>query len=146
MVIVRKDLIHTPSSTNSPIVMDWRTFKDSTGPTPNIFSIYLTSLNLHQMIQNGGLQYYHCNSLEKSTLVYKYIDTSNGFYTNKIPEKHRSRTNITFCVHDSESLRKSLHKYKNNGFIGIVHTNKTRTKVVGYRCIIVCSYIKYKNS
>ena len=102
--------------------MDWAPYLNLTGPTPSIMSIYITGLNVKRMIERGGLQYYDDLSLAKSNLFYQYIDNSNGFYVNNIPKQHRSRTNITFSVKDSQNISSLFtNKAKLNGFIGTAH-------------------------
>jgi len=107
---------------NIPRVMDWYYFINKIGPTPNIFSIYITYINIQNMINNGGIEYYHNLSLQKSELFYNYIDSSQGFYTNFVSPQNRSRTNINFLVNNSENISKEfVEKAKQNGFIGLEH-------------------------
>lgn len=74
------------------------------------------------MINNGGIEYYHNLSLQKSELFYNYIDSSQGFYTNFVSPQYRSRTNINFLVNNSENISKEfVEKAKQNGFIGLEH-------------------------
>lgn len=47
---------------------------------------------------NGGIKAMYENSLEKSELLYKRIDQSNGFYCCSIEKSFRSRINITFRI------------------------------------------------
>ena len=100
-VIVHRPLLQTKNSHSIPIVFDWKPFLENTGPTPPAFSIYVTHLNVHRMLERGGLEFYHTYSKQKSIIVYEYIDNSLGFYKNHIPKQHRSITNITFSVNDS---------------------------------------------
>tara|TARA_B100001175_G_scaffold262860_1_gene232368 strand:- start:2017 stop:3117 length:1101 start_codon:yes stop_codon:yes gene_type:complete len=125
LIIANKELLSNQNcgtNENIPIVMDWRPSLNLTGPTPSIMSIYMTGLNVKRMIERGGLQYYDNLSIVKSNLFYEYIDNSNGFYFNNIPKQHRSRTNITFSVKDSQNISSLFtNKAKLNGFIGTAH-------------------------
>ena len=60
LIIVNKQLFkNIPIYPNTPIVMDWNIFYNNTTPTPSIFSIYLTLLNIKLMNNKGGIIYYH---------------------------------------------------------------------------------------
>jgi phosphoserine aminotransferase len=48
--------------------------------------------------RQGGLKAMNQLSDKKSTLVYELIDQSNGFYTNVIDRKYRSRVNIPLRI------------------------------------------------
>lgn len=113
LVILNKDIINSSefkNVSNIPTVMDWRLVLSNKAPTPNTFSIYFTYLNIKEMINNGGLDFYDSYNIKKSKLLYDYIDKSD-FYTNNILMKNRSRSNIVFNVNDSELCAKRFIKF-----------------------------------
>lgn len=44
------------------------------------------------------------NAAKRSSLLYDYIDNSEGFYSNNVQPKYRSRMNIPFRVNNDEKL------------------------------------------
>lgn len=116
------DLTLGTPNPKAPIAMDWYYFSNKLGPTPCIFSIYITYVNIRNMINKGGIDYYHKQNLLKSDLLYKYLDSSEGFYQNMTNPKNRSRTNINFLVDNSQDISKEfVEKAKQNGIIGLEH-------------------------
>ena len=46
------------------------------------------------------------NAIERSNLFYNYIDSTDGYYSNKVEARYRSRMNIPFRICDNEELEK----------------------------------------
>lgn len=85
MTIVREDLLGHKAQ-DTPILADWLEFENSPDTyynTPSIWPMYITGLNVSFMNQNGGLDYYKLLARQRSTMLYDFIDNSNGFYTMK---------------------------------------------------------------
>jgi phosphoserine aminotransferase len=92
--IIRRDLFGQCRK-DAPFMCDWTKFKDQyLHTTPAILPIYMCGLNVEHMLNKGGVEYYENLAVERSTLFYRFIDSSNGFYRNHVPEKFRSRMNI----------------------------------------------------
>ncbi|KNZ53258.1 hypothetical protein VP01_329g3 [Puccinia sorghi] len=105
LVLVRKNLIPHNLDLAVPLgglrVPDLLCYKHSADHrslynTPPIFSIYVASLVLRHLIQQGGIQTIQEINLQKSLAVYHAIDSSQGFYFNSILPDARSRINIVF--------------------------------------------------
>jgi phosphoserine aminotransferase len=60
-------------------------------------------LNLAHMNKNG-LQYYIDLAEKRSSLLYNYIDGSEGYYSNAVDPRYRSRTNIPFRIKSDDKL------------------------------------------
>ena len=105
IVVVREDYIgHQRADT--PTMLSWQAFRDAPNQfynTPACYSIYVMGLNLALMKANG-LQYYTKLASQKSKMLYDFIDGSEGFYSNDVDVKYRSRTNIPFRIRGDEKL------------------------------------------
>ena len=108
---MRNDLIgHQRKDT--PCIFDWATFKKAPNKlhnTPACGPIYIMGLNLAHMNKNG-LQHYIDLADKRSQLLYSYIDGSEGYYTNPVDPRYRSRTNIPFRVKSDEKLEAKFLK------------------------------------
>ena len=109
LVIVREDLIGhalpiTPTGFDYKIVAD----NESMYNTPPTYAWYLAGL-VFQWIKRqregnlAGLAAIEARNIAKATLLYDFIDASNGFYMNKVAVNARSRMNAPFFLQD-ESL------------------------------------------
>ena len=116
---MRDDLIgHQRADT--PILFDWKIFKDAPTKffnTPSCWPIYVMGLNLAHM-NAKGLEYYTELANKRSSMLYDYIDNSEGYYTNPVEVKYRSRTNIPFRVKKDDKLEtKFLAEAQKEGLI-----------------------------
>ena len=105
-VIARNDLIPGHRS-DTPLLCDWETFSKASNTfqnTPSCWTIYMCGLNLAYMIEQGGIPAFQAKAVEKSTLLYNYIDGSEGYYVNNVQARYRSRINIPFRICNSEEL------------------------------------------
>lgn len=105
VVIVREDLIEDgPAIPSCPTYMDYRTQaeKGSMLNTPNTFGIYLCGKVYRWIEEQGGLEAMRERNLEKSGLLYDFLDHSKVFHGHAQPES-RSISNVTFRT-NSEKL------------------------------------------
>jgi len=58
----------------------------------------VTGLNIDHMNKNGGLDHYIQLADQRSKILYEYIDNSDGFYTNSVDQKFRSKINVPFRI------------------------------------------------
>ena len=62
----------------------------------------------------------YARSLARSAPIYEYIDKSNGFYTNNVEARYRSRVNITFRIRNNPSLEaKFVKEGEEAGLLGL---------------------------
>jgi phosphoserine aminotransferase len=109
IVIVREDLLgHSLKIT--PTMCDWKTQADNNSlyNTPPCFSIYMCGLYFDYMKRHGGLEAFHTQAIQKAGLVYDVISASNGFYSNPVDPRYRSKMNIPFLIKGGESLEKKF--------------------------------------
>ncbi|KAM4615906.1 phosphoserine aminotransferase [Polymixia lowei] len=99
VVIVREDLLGHASK-ECPIVLDYKVQagNNSLYNTPPCFSIYIMSLVLEWIKNNGGTVAMETLNKQKSSLIYDLINASNGFYTCPVDKACRSRMNVPFRV------------------------------------------------
>ncbi len=122
LVILNKDIINSSefkNISNIATTIDWKLVLNNTGPTPNNFAIYFTYLNIKEMMKRGGLNFFDSYNIEKSKLLYDYIDKSD-FYTNNISMRNRSRCNIVFNIKNSNLDVKNFVDFcELNGIFGV---------------------------
>ncbi|PCH59006.1 MAG: 3-phosphoserine/phosphohydroxythreonine aminotransferase [SAR86 cluster bacterium] len=103
-VIIREDLLglaleSTPSLLNYAVYAD----KHSLANTNNTFAIYMMSLVLEWLKEQGGVDAIEVQNDSKAALIYDVIDKS-AFYTGTAAIEHRSKMNITFNMVDESLL------------------------------------------
>ena len=104
VVIVREDLIEDgPALSVCPSYLDYRleAAKGSMYNTPNTFGIYLCGKVFHWVEDQGGLEAMRERNLEKSRLLYDYLDQSALFHGHAQPSS-RSIANVTFRTGDAD--------------------------------------------
>jgi len=127
IVIVRDDLIgHFP--TDAPRLMDYQVMaeSDSMNNTPPTFAWYLAGKVFAWLKANGGVAAISKTNQIKAEKLYAYIDGSNGFYTNPVAHKDRSRMNVPFILADdgldadflTQSHAAGLHALKGHRSVG----------------------------
>ena len=100
-VIVRDDLIGQVAK-GTPGVMDYKAQAeaDSMLNTPASYSMYIAGLVFKWLKQLGGLAAIEKINIEKSKLLYDYLDQSR-FFHNPVAKEDRSRMNVPFTLKDA---------------------------------------------
>jgi phosphoserine aminotransferase len=100
-VIIRNDLIGH-CSPRWPSLLDYKSYSESRSlyNTPATFAIYVAHLVLRWLKEQGGVAEIERRNIEKATLVYQAIDSSDGFYVNRIARAQRSRMNVPYSLRD----------------------------------------------
>lgn len=64
------------------------------------------------MIKNGGLAHYIDLADKRAKLIYNYIDSSMGFYSNKVDKRYRSKINVPLRIQavDQEDAKAAFRK------------------------------------
>lgn len=120
IVIIRRDLLEQANK-NLPTMLRYGTYaKDnSLYNTPPVFSIYMVSLMLEWVKQQGGAAAMEERNRAKAALIYDAIDNSGGFYTGHAAPDSRSLMNITFRLQTAELEKQFLDEAKKAGFVGL---------------------------
>jgi phosphoserine aminotransferase len=101
IVIVREDLIGKAAPA-TPTMLDYKVHADngSMYNTPPTYGVYIAGLTFMWLKQKGGLAAIERQNLEKSRLLYEYLDGSQ-FYRNPVSREDRSRMNVPFTLRDA---------------------------------------------
>ena len=106
ITIVRNDLIGKHRK-DTPTMLQWETYTKAPNGfpvTPSCWSIYMCGLNLEYMINLGGVPELNARTKARSELLYRFIDKSNGYYSNNVDHSFRSQINVPFSVCQNEEL------------------------------------------
>jgi phosphoserine aminotransferase len=100
-VIVREDLTGQVAK-GTPSVMDYKLQADADSMlnTPATYSLYIAGLVFKWLKQLGGLAAIEKANIQKSKLLYDFLDSSS-FFKNPIAKEDRSRMNVPFTLKDS---------------------------------------------
>ncbi len=103
LVILRRELLERIQH-DVPGQLDYRTqvAADSLFNTPPTLTWWMIGLQLAWVREEGGLEEMARRSRERADLIYGIIDRSEGFYTNAVEPRSRSRTNIPFRTPGAE--------------------------------------------
>ena len=126
--VIRDDIIGTAMRKDTPMLFDWKLFRDAPTKfhnTPACYPIYVCGLNLAYMQRQGGLPHLEAEAKRKSSLLYDYIDSSSGYYTNPVDIPFRSRMNIPFRVKKDEKLEAKF--LKEAGEVGLIELKGHRS-------------------
>ncbi|MEH6943552.1 3-phosphoserine/phosphohydroxythreonine transaminase [Bacillus sp. JJ722] len=120
VVIIRKDLISN-ELTHLPTMLQFATHADSNSlfNTPPTLAIYLLSLVLEWVKEQGGVAELEKINTKKANVIYNVIDESNGFYKGHAEKESRSHMNVTFTLPNDELSKKFLEQAKAEGFVGL---------------------------
>jgi phosphoserine aminotransferase len=101
IVVVREDLIGQAAK-GTPSVMDYKLQADADSMlnTPATYSLYVAGLVFKWLKQLGGLAAIEKGNIQKSKLLYDFLDSSS-FYKNPVAKEDRSRMNVPFTLKDS---------------------------------------------
>jgi phosphoserine aminotransferase len=103
VVIIRDDLIERVPNNLHPL-FDYRALAENSSMinTPNTWGIYIIGLVCEWLEQQGGLAAMKARNEEKAKLLYKAIDSSDGFYRGRAERAARSAMNVTFNLASAE--------------------------------------------
>lgn len=119
VVIVRNDLIGH-ALPYCPSVFNWKNVLDnhSMFNTPPTYAIYICGLVLKWLKKQGGVDHMEQASIEKSSLLYDFIDGS-AFYRNDVAVDSRSRMNVPFFLADESLNETFINEAAKNGIVQV---------------------------
>ena len=119
IVIVRDDMLQLPSLPQATIY-DYRAqVKDeSMYNTPPTFAWYLAAEVFKWLKSIGGVATIEKHNRDKAELLYKAIDTVDGF-SNKVDSANRSLMNVTFSLEDGSRNSEFLQKAEQSGLVAL---------------------------
>ncbi|MGB7181106.1 MAG: 3-phosphoserine/phosphohydroxythreonine transaminase [Burkholderiaceae bacterium] len=103
IVIASPEMIKRSESSGVPSILSLfeQAEADSMLNTPPSYSIYIAGLVFQWLKKQGGVPTIEQKNIEKSTLLYSYLDKSD-YYSNPVQPDNRSRMNIPFTLADKE--------------------------------------------
>ncbi|KAF0996159.1 3-phosphoserine/phosphohydroxythreonine transaminase [Geobacillus sp. TFV-3] len=120
VVILRNDLLERIPD-GLPTMLDYRTHQknNSLYNTPPTFAIYMLSLVLEWVEEQGGVAAMEERNRQKAAVLYEAIDESGGFYKPHAEKGSRSLMNVTFTLPNEELTKTFLAEAKERGFVGL---------------------------
>ncbi len=120
IVIIRDEWLgKAPPTLPAMLRYDIHAKNDSLYNTPNTFGIYVTSLVLRWLRDQGGLEAVARRNEEKAQVIYDAIDASDGFYRGHAEPRSRSLMNITYRLPSEELEKAFVREAAEQGFIGL---------------------------
>jgi len=155
--IIRKDLINDDVHPHTPTMCNWNVFQTAPNKiwnVPVIFSVWLGHLTCEYMLERGGVEFYEKLAIDRSNLLYNYIDESNGFYRTFVNDwRFRSRMQVVFTIgsgegRDGELVEKFLKETADMGWLDVrshplgISTDAIRITMYNHQPIEVVQYIR----
>lgn len=134
LAIVKKDILGKVER-EIPTMLDYRTHvkKQSSFNTPPVYPIFVCTLTLRWLKENGGLAAMEKRNDAKAKLIYDAIDANPCFKCN-VPKEDRSKMNVNFVFNEGyEHLQEEfLAAAAAKGCVGL----KGHRSVGGFRASI----------
>eukprot|EP00124_Ichthyophonus_hoferi_P003133 Ihof_evm3s254 gene=Ihof_evmTU3s254 len=116
--IIRKDFIGSaldicPTMLNYKIMAENKSLFN----TPPTFPIYMTGLVFQWILQQGGIKEMERLATARSTILYKAIEDSNGYYRCAVDSGFRSRMNIPFRLMSEDLENKFIEEATAQGLL-----------------------------
>lgn len=120
LYIVKDDVLGKSTSPFMPNYLNLKNHADSGSMlnTPPVFSVYVSMLNLRNLVDNGGVEAAGQRNLAKANLLYNEID-SNPLFVGTALEEDRSFMNVTFLLKDENNAGEFDKMWKEAGIIGL---------------------------
>ena len=120
LYIVKDEQLGKSSSSFMPSYLDLKqqVDKESMLNTPPVFSIFVSLLNLRNLIANGGVSEMEKRNIAKANLLYQEIDR-NPLFVGTVNKEDRSNMNVTFTLLDAAHSADFDALWKGAGIIGL---------------------------
>ena len=119
VVIIREDLLEH-ALPETPGLLNYKTYSEqhSLANTNNTFAIYMMSLVMEWLKDQGGVDKIEMQNEAKAKLIYDYID-STDFYFGTADPAHRSIMNVTFKLFNEDLLNNFLEQAETNSLYAL---------------------------
>lgn len=127
VVLLRDELLRN-APTDLPGFLDYRSHAQahSIFNTPPVFAIYVVLLITRWLLNDiGGLDRMAAINRRKAELLYRLLDSSDGFYRGRAEARDRSQMNVTFNLPDSDIEKRFLAEAEAAGFSGLAGHRST---------------------
>jgi phosphoserine aminotransferase len=116
-LIIREDLLGGAPA-GIPSMLDYKVHADagSMSNTPPTYPLYVAGLVFQWIKREGGIKEMERRALERSGLLYDYLDRSS-FFRNPVRKQDRSRMNVPFTLADASRDEAFLKGAKDRGLL-----------------------------
>lgn len=120
LYIVKDEILGKSTSPFMPTYLDLKQHveKESMLNTPPVFSIYVSLLNLKNLLASGGVKEMGRKNEAKAKLLYNEID-SNPAFKGAVETQDRSNMNVTFLLNDETRESEFDTLWKGAGIVGL---------------------------
>ena len=121
VVLIRDELLKD-APTHLPGFLDYRKQIQARSNlnTPPVFAIYVILLVTRWLMNDiGGVAQMDLINRQKANLLYRQLDTGNGFYLGRAAQEDRSLMNVAFNLGNPELEKKFLAEALAAGFSGL---------------------------
>lgn len=120
LFIVKDSILGKSTSPFMPTYLDLKQHveKESMLNTPPVFSVYVSMLNLRNLIANGGVKAMESRNNAKAELLYNEID-ANPAFIGTVAKEDRSKMNVTFTLTDESRSSEFDALWKGAGIVGL---------------------------
>lgn len=120
VVIVRKDLVDSGATEACPNFLKYSTQANANSlyNTPTTFSIYVSMLVFKWLKNLGGVDAMEKINIEKSKMLYDFIDNSK-LYKNNVAKEDRSIMNVPFVTGDENLDAKFIKEAAAAGLVSL---------------------------
>ncbi len=120
VVFARNSILEqAPASIPSYLRYQTHATTDSLANTPPVFAIWATGKVLRWIEANGGVAGMEARAAERSAMVYRAIEDSDGFYRSPVDVACRSRTNVVFRLGSEELEGRFLTEAEQQGLMNL---------------------------
>ena len=120
LYIVKDEILGKSTSPFMPSYLDLKqqVEKESMLNTPPVFSVYVSMLNLRNLLANGGVKAIEEKNNLKASLLYKEID-NNPLFNSPVTIEDRSNMNVAFLLNDESKSEAFDKMWKEAGIVGL---------------------------
>lgn len=120
VVIIKKELLEKANQ-DVPTILNYQTHasKNSLYNTPPTFAIYMLSLVLEWVKEQGGVAEIEKRNNKKANIIYEAIDESDGFFKGHAEKDSRSFMNITFTLPTDELTKVFVKEASEHQLVGL---------------------------
>ena len=120
LYIVKDEILGKSTSPFMPTYMDLKqqVEKESMLNTPPVFSVYVSMLNLRNLLADGGVKAIEEKNNLKASLLYKEID-NNPLFISPVATEDRSNMNVAFLLNDESKSEAFDKMWKEAGIVGL---------------------------
>ncbi len=120
-IVVMRDDVLAKCNENLAVYLSYKTHVENNSlyNTPPVFAIWMISLVLDYLKENGGLPWAEQLAEKRSSILYNAINASEGYYRCPVNENCRSKMNVVFRLPTEELEAKFIKEAKAKGFDGL---------------------------